>query len=119
MPCPHLAQGYARGITAGNKVHNAKDAYVSPALRRGERNAMFHRRHKDTPGPPIVSSRVRTVRLLQDPEELQEAVERARGFERRGANEYQRRIGSYDRFLNHGEDHPANVVSIDSSAEAS
>jgi hypothetical protein len=43
------------------------------------------------------------VRLLQDPEELQEAVERARGFERRGANEYQRRIGNYDRFLNKGD----------------
>jgi hypothetical protein len=80
---------------------------------------MFHRHHKDTPEPPIVSSRVRTVQLLQSPEELQAAVERARDFERRRANEYQRRFGSYDRFLNHGEDHPANVVPIDSSAEAS
>jgi hypothetical protein len=53
---------------------------------------------------------VRTVRLLQDPEELQEAVERASGFERRGANEYQRRVGTYDRLLGDGEGQLANVA---------
>ena len=74
---------------------------------------MFHRHHKDPPEPPIVSCRVRTVRLLQDPEELQEAVERARGFERRGANEYQRRVGTYDRLLGDGEGQLANVVLIE------
>jgi len=58
-----------------------------------------------------------TVRLL-GPDELQAAVERAREFERRRANEYQRRIGSYDRFLNQGA-RPAEVVPIDSAAEAS
>jgi hypothetical protein len=79
---------------------------------------MFHR-HKDTPKPLIVSPRVKTVRLLQDHEELQAAVERARNFERRGVNEYQRRVGAYDRFLNEGEGLPANVVPIESSAEAS
>lgn len=76
---------------------------------------MFHHRHKDIPVPPLASPRPRTVRVLQDPEELHAAVERAREFERRGIHEYQRRIGGYDRFLVQGTSQPANVVPIDSS----
>jgi hypothetical protein len=53
------------------------------------------------------------VRVLQGPEELHEAVERAREFERRGVHEYQRRIGDYERFLVQGAGPPANVVPID------
>jgi hypothetical protein len=60
-----------------------------------------------------------SVRLLQGPEELQAAVERAREFERRRVDEYQRRVGAYDRFLNTADDQPANVVPIESSANAS
>ena len=37
---------------------------------------MFHHHYKETPGPPIESSRVGSVRLLQGHEELQAAVER-------------------------------------------
>ena len=80
---------------------------------------MFHHHYKETPGPPIESSRVGSVRLLQGHEELQAAVERARDFERRAVDEYQRRVGSYDRFLNQGEGDSVNVVPIDSSAKAS
>lgn len=79
---------------------------------------MFHHHHKDTLDSPIASPRVPSVRVLQGEEELQAAVERAREFERRRADEYGRRVGAYDRFLN-GEAPSANVVPIDSSAEAS
>jgi hypothetical protein len=79
---------------------------------------MFRHRRKDTSEAPISSSRVRSVRVLEDEEELHAAVERAREFERRRADEYQRRVGTYDRFLN-GQAPSANVVPIDSSAEAS
>ncbi len=74
---------------------------------------MFHRRNKDIPEPPLASPRSRVVRVLQGPEELHEAVERAREFERRGVHEYQRRIGDYERFLVQGAGPPANVVPID------
>jgi hypothetical protein len=81
---------------------------------------MFHHHHnKGTPSPPTTPSQVERVRLLQDREELQSAVERARDFERRGISEYQRRVGNYDRFLEAGDGPPANVVPIDTSAEAS
>ena len=79
---------------------------------------MFHHQRKDTPEPQIASPRVATVRVLEGEEELHAAVERAREFERRRADEYGRRVGAYDRFLN-GEPRSANVVPIDSSAEAS
>jgi hypothetical protein len=76
---------------------------------------MFHH-HKKPSDSPIVSPRVRTVRLLKDPEELQAAVERAQAFERRRVDEYQRRVGAYDRFLTASEGTSAVVVPIDSSA---
>ena len=77
---------------------------------------MFHHHDKKSSESPIVSPRVRTVRLLEDPEELQAAVERARAFERRRVDEYQRRVGAYDRFLTPSESTSAVVVPIDSSA---
>jgi hypothetical protein len=52
--------------------------------------------------------------VLQGPEELHAAVERAREYERRGIHEYQRRLGDYDRFLVDAAV-PANVVSIETS----
>jgi hypothetical protein len=73
---------------------------------------MIHRRCQDTPVPPIASPRVRTVRLLEDPAELHAAVARAREFERRVFDEYQRRVGSYDRYLRPGENPAAEVVAI-------
>jgi hypothetical protein len=76
---------------------------------------MFHRRNKDIPESSSASRRPRVVRVLQGPEELHEAVERAREFEQRGVHEYQRRIGDYDRFLVQGAVPPANVVPIDPS----
>lgn len=47
------------------------------------------------------------VRMLRDEVQLREAVERAREFERRGAGEYQRRMGAYDRVLEELEHEPA------------
>jgi len=79
---------------------------------------MFHHHRKKILDPPIMHSRVETVRLLQSREELQTAVERARAFERRGAYEYGRRIGSYDRLLSDDDD-LADVVPIESSAQPS
>jgi hypothetical protein len=79
---------------------------------------MFHRHHKDGSAAPIASPPVKTVRLLQGEEELQTALERARGFESRGFDEYKRRMGAYDRFLTK-EGPSSNVISLDSSAEAS
>jgi hypothetical protein len=76
---------------------------------------MFHHR-KDGATTPIASPPVKTVRLLHGDEELQEAIERAKGFESRGFDEYKRRMGTYDRFMNRGQVH---VLPIDSSAEAS
>jgi hypothetical protein len=79
---------------------------------------MFHHHRKDAPVPPVESQRVTSVRLLQGHEELQAAVERAREFERRRADEYQRRVGTYDRFLHVEEGAPAVVVPIDSRPAA-
>lgn len=79
---------------------------------------MFHR-HKSPQDLPIVFPRPKTVRLLQSSQELQAAIERAREYERRGADEYQRRIGAYDRFLHLSDDPAAKVVFIDSQANAS
>lgn len=78
---------------------------------------MFHHRH-NTLEIPVPPSRVASVRLLHGQEELQAAVERARAFERRQADEYQRRVGTYDRFLRN-EERPANIVPIapDGTAE--
>ena len=81
---------------------------------------MFHHRHgRDGSEAPIASPPVRTVRLLQDDAELQEALERAKGFESRGFDEYKRRMGAYDRFLRREQARPGNVLPIESSAEAS
>ena len=80
---------------------------------------MFHHHNKKTLDSPIVSPRVQTVRLLKGPEELQAAVERARAFERRRVDEYQRRVGAYDRFFQADEDKTPIVVPVDSSAGAS
>jgi hypothetical protein len=77
---------------------------------------MFHHHSKKLPESPIVSPRVRTVRLLNDPAELQAAVERAQAFERRRVDEYQRRVGAYDRFLRASDGTSAVVVPIDASA---
>jgi hypothetical protein len=59
---------------------------------------------------------VHSVRLLKDPEELQAAVERAQAFERRRVDEYQRRVGAYDRFLVAPKTTSTVVVPIESSA---
>jgi hypothetical protein len=57
------------------------------------------RHYRDViPVPKIDPPRVRTVLVLQSNEELQSAIERARAFERR--DEYERRVGAYDRYLN-------------------
>jgi hypothetical protein len=77
---------------------------------------MFHHHSKKPSDSPIVSPRVHTVRLLKDPQELQAAVERAQEFERRRVDEYQRRVGAYDRFLLASEGKSAVVVPIDSSS---
>jgi hypothetical protein len=82
----------------------------------GRRKAVFHHHSKEPSDSPIVSPKVRTVRLLKDPEELQAAVERAQAFERRRADEYKRRVGAYDRFLTPPETKSAVVVPIESSA---
>jgi hypothetical protein len=80
---------------------------------------MFHHRHdKDGSYPPIASPPVRTVRLLRGDEELQEAIDRARAYERRGFDEYKRRMGTYD-LMTKGRTYPVNVLSMESSAEAS
>jgi hypothetical protein len=82
---------------------------------------MFHHRHdKDGSLSPIASPPVKTVRLLNDETELQEALERAKGYEIRGFDEYKRRMGAYDRFLTRGQQgRPDNVLPIEPSAEAS
>jgi hypothetical protein len=77
---------------------------------------MFHHHSKKPPESPIATPRVRTVRLLSDPQELQAAVERAQAFERRRVDEYQRRVGAYDRFLSTSDGTSAVVVPIDASA---
>jgi hypothetical protein len=74
---------------------------------------MFHH-HKSAKGMPSVSLPEETVRLLLSPEELQAAIERAREFERRGVDEYQRRVGACDRFVDR-VDHPG--APIDSPAD--
>jgi hypothetical protein len=57
------------------------------------------RHYRDViPVPKIDPPRVRTVLVLQSNEELESAIERARAFERR--DEYERRAGAYDRYLN-------------------
>jgi len=78
---------------------------------------MFHH-HKGTKGNPIVSPPEETVRLLHGPEELHAAIERAREFERRGVDEYRRRVGAYDRSLERVDDWRANVGPLDSSADS-
>jgi hypothetical protein len=84
------------------------------------RNVMFRHRHdKEGSHSPIASPPVKTVRLLHDDAELQEALERAKGFESRGFDEYKRRMGAYDRFLTRGQGRPDNVLPIEPSAEAS
>ena len=75
---------------------------------------MSNYRYKGIPCPALASPRVKTVRLREAAEEVHEAVERAREFERRRIHEHQRRIGDYDRFLEK-EGLPANVVPIDAS----
>jgi hypothetical protein len=81
---------------------------------------MFHHRHdKDGSHSPVASPPIKSVRVLQGDAELQEALERAKGFESRGFDEYKRRMGAYDRFLTRGQGRPDNVHPIESSAEAS
>lgn len=63
------------------------------------RGRIVFRHYRDVvPVPKIDPPRVRTVLVLQSNEELQSAIERARAFERR--DEYERRVGAYDRYLN-------------------
>jgi hypothetical protein len=71
---------------------------------------MFRRNSKILPVEP---PRVHTVRLLQSDEELRAAVERARASERRGSDEYQRRVGAYDRLLDNAPGVLATIVGID------
>jgi len=78
---------------------------------------MIRRYRKIVSAAPIEPLRVHTVRLLNGEKELQAAVERARAFERRGSNDYQRRVGTYDRLLNGVHDHPANVAAQVSSRQ--
>ena len=81
---------------------------------------MFRHRHdKAASHSPIASPPVKSVRLLHSETELQEALERAKGFETRGFDEYKRRMGAYDRFLTRGQGRPDNVLPIEPSAEAS
>jgi hypothetical protein len=74
---------------------------------------MFHRHH-EADVSAVAPSRVTTVRLLENDDELQVAVERARAFEDRG----QRRVVNYDRYLREGHDELANVLHIDSARSA-
>jgi hypothetical protein len=100
-------------------VSHHRGGGLSGRIRRKE-NVMFHHRHdKAGSNSPIASPPVKTVRLLQGDEELQEAIERAKGFESRGFDEYKRRMGTYDRFMTRGQGHPTNVLPIEPSAEAS
>jgi hypothetical protein len=86
----------------------------------GRRTVMFHHRQdKERSHSPIASPPMKTVRLLHSDTELQEALERAQGFERRGFDEYKRRMGAYDRFLTRGQGRPDNVLPLEPSAEAS
>jgi hypothetical protein len=81
---------------------------------------VFHHHHQEeASGRPAEAPAVTSVRVLQNGDELQAAVERAREFERRRFAESERRVGSYDRYLHEAGDQPSNVVAIDSSAEAS
>jgi hypothetical protein len=80
---------------------------------------MFHHHSKKPADSPIASPRVHAVRLLSDPQELQAAVERAQAFERRRVDEYQRRVGAYDRFLSASDGKSAVVIPIESSATLS
>src|ERR1700722_1846100 len=72
-----------------------------------KKTSMFHRHRIDVSASSTVPTPMRSVRLLQGEDELQAAVERARAFERRGVDERQRRMGTYDRFLNDGNGTPA------------
>lgn len=78
-----------------------------------------HDRHrKDGSDAPIATPPVRTVRVLQGDEELQAALERAKVFESRRFDDYKRRIGTYDRFINQGRSYAAELEA-ESTAEAS
>lgn len=64
---------------------------------------MFQRHRNNVVGSEVRSQRVRRiVRLLQNDEELQAAVERARAFERRGVDRGQQRVVNYDRYVREG-----------------
>ena len=78
---------------------------------------MFHRRHKNVSGPPAVPSAPGSVRMLVGHEELEAAVGRAKEFERRGIDEYQRRLVTYDRLLRDDQDDLAEVVPIESATD--
>ena len=110
--------GLRRALSAVGDHH---DREARPHFREIERrNVMFHhRRDKAGSLSPIASPPVKTVRLLHDDAELQAALERAKGFESRGFDEYKRRMGAYDRFLTRGQGRPDNVLPLEPSAEAS
>jgi hypothetical protein len=77
---------------------------------------MFQRHRNNVVGSEVKSQRVRRiVRLLQNDEELQAAVERTRAFERRGVDRGQQRVVNYDRYMRAGRGELANVVQMDSS----
>jgi hypothetical protein len=78
---------------------------------------MFHRHYKNIAEMPATAPGA-NVRVLHSHDELQAAVERAREFERRGAEEYERRVGTYDQFLR-GREHLAEVVTMKSSGSNS
>jgi nucleotide-binding universal stress UspA family protein len=75
---------------------------------------MIRRHRRINSAAPVAPLPAHTVRLLRGEEELQAAVERAKAFERRGSDEYQRRVGTYDRLLSYAHEHAASVTALKS-----
>jgi acyl-CoA reductase-like NAD-dependent aldehyde dehydrogenase len=76
---------------------------------------MFHRHHH-ADVTAVAPPRSRGVRLLETDEDLRAAVERARAFERRTAEQSGRQALNYARYLRLRSDELADVVPIDSEA---
>lgn len=81
-----------------SKRLNESELTCKPRVGRCRGRIVFRHYRDVIPVPKIDPPRVRTVLVLQSNEELQSAIERARAFERR--DEYERRVGAYDRYLN-------------------
>ncbi len=78
---------------------------------------MFRRSHRATGHCVIAAPRVRTVRVLDTPEDLRAAVERAREFERMRAG-HSAPVLRYERYLREssGDQNLADVVQLDAGA---